>query len=129
MGIDVYLRWDGQTGKEEKAQITSWNTGMGHVGYLREAYHGEPYATEELFGFFWEEPQPEDGYKIENVELKKRLPAALKASAERHRLKYGENGDPDKPEESYFLKSFVDFVNLHERLEKEGKKPRIVVSR
>ena len=129
MGIDVYLSWDGQTDIEKKAQITGYSVGMGHVGYLREAYHGEPYATKELFGWFWNEEQPENGYKVSSFDLMRRLPAALEASAKRHREKYNENGNPDKPEKSYFLKSFVDFVTLHKRLEVEERNPRIIISR
>lgn len=52
MGIDVFLEWDGQ--EEERAAANaddkpSWFcTTDGHVGYLREAYHGGPYATKLL---------------------------------------------------------------------------------
>jgi hypothetical protein len=51
MGIDVFLEWEGQD--EERAKNKddkpSWfNTTDGHVGYLREAYHGGPYATKML---------------------------------------------------------------------------------
>lgn len=47
MGIDIYARWDGQTGDEHAAQITGFHT-HGAAGYLREAYHGGPYATRVL---------------------------------------------------------------------------------
>src|SRR6266566_5106087 len=53
MGIDVYMKWKGQTEEEHKAQITGFSVMHGHVGYLREAYHGEPYATEVLFPEGW----------------------------------------------------------------------------
>ena len=52
MGIDVFLEWDGQD--EERAAANaddkpSWFCATdGHVGYLREAYHGGPYATKIL---------------------------------------------------------------------------------
>jgi hypothetical protein len=51
MGIDVFLEWEGQD--EERAKNKddkpSWcSTTEGHVGYLREAYHGGPYATKML---------------------------------------------------------------------------------
>ncbi|NDC55283.1 MAG: hypothetical protein EBZ69_00350 [Alphaproteobacteria bacterium] len=52
MGIDVFLEWEGQ--EEERAAAKaddkpSWFcTTDGHVGYLREAYHGGPYATKIL---------------------------------------------------------------------------------
>lgn len=45
MGIDVYLKWKNMDQKAEKAQITGWSTIAGNHGYLREAYHGGPYAT------------------------------------------------------------------------------------
>ena len=48
MGIDIYARWKGQTEAEEQAQNTGFSAVHGHVGYLREAYHGEPYATRYL---------------------------------------------------------------------------------
>lgn len=44
MGIDVYLQWDGMTEQEERGQITGFST-TGRAGYLRESYHGGPYAT------------------------------------------------------------------------------------
>lgn len=49
MGIDIYLEWDGIKEDDKQAQ---WRTGFsvtsGDVGYLREAYHGGPYATKIL---------------------------------------------------------------------------------
>lgn len=45
MGIDVYLKWEGQDEEEKQAQYTGFSTTHGHAGYLREAYHGGPYAT------------------------------------------------------------------------------------
>lgn len=45
MGIDVYLQWKGQTEKEKQAQFTGFSIDAGNTGYLREAYHGGPYAT------------------------------------------------------------------------------------
>ena len=49
MGIDIYMVWDNQTQEEHEAQLTGFSTVHGHVGYLREAYHGGPYATQLLF--------------------------------------------------------------------------------
>jgi hypothetical protein len=48
MGIDIYLRWDGMTKEEEQQQYTGFSVVAGNVGYLREAYHGGPYATKIL---------------------------------------------------------------------------------
>ena len=45
MGIDIYLKWDGQDEEEKQAQLTGFSTTAGGSGYLREAYHGGPYAT------------------------------------------------------------------------------------
>lgn len=45
MGIDIYLEWDGMEEEEKQAQATGFSTIAGDVGYLREAYHGGPYAT------------------------------------------------------------------------------------
>lgn len=52
MGIDVYLEWDGMSKAENEAQCTGFAT-AGAVGYLREAYHGGPYATRFLFREHW----------------------------------------------------------------------------
>lgn len=48
MGIDVYLKWDGMTEEDQQRQFTGMSTTSGEVGYLREAYHGGPYATKIL---------------------------------------------------------------------------------
>ncbi len=48
MGIDIYARWRGMTSAQADAQITCFSVKAGQVGYLREAYHGEPYATRVL---------------------------------------------------------------------------------
>lgn len=46
MGIDIYLEWDGMTEDDKQRQFEQvLSLGGGGSGYLREAYHGEPYAT------------------------------------------------------------------------------------
>ena len=46
MGIDIYLEWEGKDKQPKDDQLnTGFSTTSGHVGYLREAYHGGPYAT------------------------------------------------------------------------------------
>jgi hypothetical protein len=45
MGIDVYLKWKNMNQDEKKQQITGFSITAGGQGYLREAYHGGPYAT------------------------------------------------------------------------------------
>lgn len=45
MGIDIYLEWEDMEEQEKEAQATGFSITSGNVGYLREAYHGGPYAT------------------------------------------------------------------------------------
>lgn len=45
MGIDIYLEWENMDADSKKAQVTGFCTTAGAAGYLREAYHGGPYAT------------------------------------------------------------------------------------
>lgn len=127
MGIDIYMRWNGQTEEEKKAQITGFSIAHGHVGYLREAYHGAPYATEVLVpeAFDAEETgddEEEDrGVPISAKVLRERLPDALDACRRRYR---------DEPRcIEWSTKSFTDFVELAERKEAETREPvRIIAS-
>jgi hypothetical protein len=180
MGIDAYAKWDGQTAAERDAQITGYSIVSGHVGYLREAYHGEPYATKVLFPECWDDVLVEDqgvrgpleeddleffcqeqGISFEDVHkrshemllklrgylgehrhvefdppsntftqntgaipipvaaLRERLPQAINATAQRY---------ADDPIVGEAVKSVVAFVELYERLEAEGKHPRVYVS-
>jgi len=49
MGIDIYLKWKRQSKKDKKKQTDcGFSTTSGAAGYLREAYHGGPYATKIL---------------------------------------------------------------------------------
>lgn len=51
MGIDIHAAWHGMTDEDKQAQIEARrksSADMGHVGYLREAYHGKPFATHVL---------------------------------------------------------------------------------
>lgn len=48
MGIDVYLKWKNMDQDSEKQQVTGFSITAGGQGYLREAYHGGPYATKIL---------------------------------------------------------------------------------
>lgn len=121
MGIDIYMAWPGQTEEERQAQYTGFSICAGERGYLREAYHGPPYATPVLVPECWDdeaavfnakgERRPEDlqpsedndDYhqyhyaKIPVATLRKRLPAAIAATRER----YGSEerfDTPDSPE-------------------------------
>ena len=123
IGIDVYLRWEEQTKEERAAQITGFSPAHGHVGYLREAYHGGPYATKVLVPETWES---DDGTAyIPSQLLKQRLSHAIKTAIERERVVYG---DEDADETLPMVQSLKDFVALYEMLELAGKHPHVLNS-
>lgn len=111
MGIDIYMEWRGQNKREKGAQATGFSVTAGHVGYLREAYHGTPYATQELVKEAFESKT----YKaqIPAKILRERLPDVLKIAAVRNQTLY--NGENQKE----VLEAFEDFVALAERKEQE----------
>jgi hypothetical protein len=122
MGIDVYLRWDDQTEEEEKAQITGFSAVHGHVGYLRESYGGEPFATRLFVPEGFDEGTPDEGVPISAATLRERLPLALEAVAKRY-------ADLPKEDVARYRKSYEDFVALAEAKEKAlGKPCRVHVS-
>lgn len=45
MGIDIYLKWKDMDDNDKSNQLTGFSVTAGGCGYLREAYHGGPYAT------------------------------------------------------------------------------------
>lgn len=113
MGIDIYAVWKGRTKEEEKAQVTGFSVVSGHVGYLREAYHGEPYATRHLCR---EAFASETGEAlIPAAVLRERLPETLRLAEERERRVYHET-DPAHVED--VKRSFTDFVELCEAKER-----------
>ena len=81
MGISIHAAWPGQTKAERRAQITGFSIAHGHVGYLREAYHGAPYATRALVPEAFE--ANEYGAAIDAATLRKRLPAVLRIARKR----------------------------------------------
>jgi hypothetical protein len=126
MGIDVYMRWKEQTEDERKAQYTGFSIAHGHIGYLREAYHGGPYATKVLFPEGWMDGEYDNelGIPIKAITLRERLPATIIAAIERASIVYHEEIDENAPE----VKAFKDFVELAERVEANGKQVYIYVS-
>lgn len=183
MGIDCYLKWNDQTKAENDAQLTGFKVDCGDVGYLREAYHGGPYATRVLLPEGWDEKNYpwekfEDGIPIKAATLRERLPATVLIAIYRNHVVYGEaEKDPshialdeggsitktianvfagiasagkqthelvasitpeqlegarkliEKRDLPDFVLSFVDFVELAERIEKEKGEPcRVIVS-
>ena len=119
MGIDIYARWEGMTEQEETAQLKVWASAEdGDVGYLREAYHGEPYATRVLV----EEAFRHSSGRVPIAAqlLQDRLPQVLKLAEQRERDVYNVT---DPAEIERVLKSFRDFVALCARKEAETGKP------
>ena len=121
MGIDIYARWHGQTETEEQAQNTGFSQIHGHVGYLREAYHGEPYATRHLVAEAFERGKAQ----IPAAVLRERLPETLALVEERERTIY-ENDDEQSIAE--VKQSFTDFVALCERKEQETGQPLTIIA-
>jgi len=122
MGIDIYARWHGQTRDEIQAQAEALFTiDAGGIGYLREAYHGAPYATKYLCAEAFKEGEAQ----IRAAVLRERLPHTLDLAERRERALY--NADAKAVEE--VKQSFRDFVSLCERKEKEtGEPARIIAS-
>jgi hypothetical protein len=123
MGIDIYARWRGQTEEESAAQITGFDVTKGGVGYLREAYHGEPYATRYLVSEAFDSP---DGIaRIPAAVLRERLPRTLELAMKREVLVYdAETVSHDDPP----VRSFVEFVELCERKERETGEPVEIIA-
>jgi hypothetical protein len=48
MGIDIFLMWDGIEKRPQDDKVELFSITSGHLGYLREAYSGAPYATQIL---------------------------------------------------------------------------------
>ena len=118
MGIDIYAKWDGMTEAEENAQVIGFS---GQVGYLREAYHGEPYATKVLVPEAFEESR----VPIHAATLRDRLPATLIVAEQREREIYGVT---DEDEIELVLKSYSDFVELCARKEEETGEPCLIIA-
>jgi hypothetical protein len=87
MGIDIYAEWKGMTEAEHDAQRTGLSVEHGHVGYLREAYHGSPYVTKYLLSEAFESGTGEAA--IPARVLRERLPAAVLMSVYREHKVYG----------------------------------------
>ena len=121
MGIDIYAKWSGMTAEEDAAQITGFSVEHGHVGYLREAYHGEPYATKVLV----EEAFLHGGAHIGASLLQNRLSEVLQIAETREREVYSVT---DAKEIERVLKSYRDFVALCARKEAETGEPCLIIA-
>jgi hypothetical protein len=122
MGIDIYAKWDGMTEADENAQAAAFmSCEHGHVGYLREAYHGAPYATKVLVPEAFEESR----VPIYAATLQDRLPATLVVAEERECEIYGVT---EQAEINRVLKSYSDFVELCARKEDETGEPCLIIA-
>jgi hypothetical protein len=121
MGIEVYAEPSGMTPEEIHARIIGFDVTKGHVGFLSEGYHGEPYATRVLVPEAFEQGEA----LIPAAKLRERLRATL-AAEEREKSVYGET---DSLEIQRTLDIFTNFVEQCERKEYETGKPcRITAS-
>jgi len=122
MGIDIYARWQGQSPDEITAQYRAgFSVEAGGTGYLREAYHGKPYATRYLCAEAFE---AQDGASTPAAVLRERLPKTLALVEERERKLYGS----DMRGIEAVKQSFRDFVALCERMERETGRPVLIVA-
>lgn len=138
MGIDILLSWDAMTEAERAAQLTGFAIDAGHVGYLREAYHGGPYATQVLVPEAFHcaqlgvEAARAAGFDVDEMAavhipaatLRGRLEAVCGVVIARAAKVYDDQLTPDSPE----VRAFVEFVELAERLQGEGRCPRVFAS-
>jgi hypothetical protein len=124
MGIDIYAVWKGQTEAEKTAQYEcAFSSVGGHTGYLREAYHGMPYATKFLCREAFESDSC--GAPISAEVLRERLAETLRLAEERARRVYEET---DEHEIELVRQSFRDFVALCETKEKTTGEPVCIVA-
>jgi hypothetical protein len=137
MGIDIFMNPNyienerlGDVGYSDEAPAFSINSG--HQGYLREAYHGGPYATEVLVpeAFAWSQwlgecpadDWPDDldralmaGSPIRAAVMRERLPATKDTYYERLGKVYPDTTRTEA--DDTWERSFVAFVELAERIE------------
>ena len=148
MGIDIYLTWDDITDDEKQAQYTGFHTTAGNVGYLREAYHGGPYATRTLVpeAFEWTQEignlmscaemagceLPDDlldlldrGVPMQAETLQDRLGETVLRARERIDKVYPDM-DPDTAD--LVVSSFISFVDLALAKQAEGKQIYVYAS-
>jgi hypothetical protein len=128
MGIDVFMSW----GSGPSFEGNDAHPYRGANGYLREAYHGGPYATVVLVPEAFGDPlRVAQAFGMPGVEsaavstdaggytlipaavLRSRLAETLLTVARRYRAVYDEDCGEGHPA----LREFVEFVELAERME------------
>ena len=123
MGIDIYAWWPRQTKDEKTAQCTGFSVVDGDVGYLREAYHGEPYATRYLVREAFDAKNGKA--KISAKKLRARLPKTVELAIQREREVY-ENKAADGNTD--VVQTYVKFVELCEQKEAETGEPCTIIA-
>lgn len=93
----------------------------GHVGYLREASHGDPYATRCLVPAAFATGEA----RIPAALLQERLPQTLQLAEERERVLYQET---DKDARQQVKQSLTDFVALCAQKERETGEPVSIIA-
>lgn len=121
MGIDIYAEWRDKSQYERRAQSEAWlSTTDGDIGYLREAYHGEPYATR----YFCPEAFESGEARIPAATLRERLPETLRLAEIRERTIYHSTN----PEIEAVKESYRAFVTLCEAKEKETGESVLIIA-
>lgn len=92
------------TEEEKQAQYTGFSVVAGNVGYLREAYHGDPYITHFLVAEAFDSKEGEA--RIPAEVMRERLPKAVIMAMYRNNKLYGGDKDPANQ----------DFENIGEAL-------------
>lgn len=123
MEIEICAQWDRMSMQEAAAQLSAkYNLAGGAVGYLREPYHGEPYATRTLVP----EAINYGRARIAATTLRKRLPDALQVVEAREHAYAVTAADETGIER--MQKEYRDFVALCARKEAETGIPCLIIA-
>ena len=154
VGTDVYLKWDGMSEEDKKRQYTGFSIDAGAVGYLRASSGMEAEQSVLCLLFpvrIWESDSAVEYDFVENL---KALRSVVSAYLRGDRLdvqdrckekvalgkKVGETlrrvlGDEfvcspgmSADDRQIWAKSLADFFELGDRLQREGKRPRVYIS-
>ena len=116
MGVDIYLKWNGQTEEEHGQQITGFSIASGHTGYLRTAYGGEFCDWfHSIFKGNWDKEKYTLNFEKEWENTVKPFLAE----------KLEESDDITK---MWQIASIINFFALGVNKQKEGKKPWLYIS-
>ena len=118
MGADIYLTWEGITKEEKDKQCTGFDVTSGKFGYLRGAYNG--HIGYDAIIILFKEIKWENDWIVKIKPLKENL-EKLKQGLFKTRKKdfYSKDG------KDLEIQSYIDFVDLAEKLIKQGKKPKV----